>query len=88
VWEDENFDHAQWCLDNFEKYKGDFSDKELVIVRRSLEELAALPQSAWDVEPADYDGRNPDDYPPPEGVEMVKINEVLQKRRWPAGLRI
>ncbi len=73
VWADENFDSAQWCLDNFEKYRGDNSDAALAVVRRSLERLAALPESAWNVEPEDYDDRNPDQYPPPDGVEMVCI---------------
>ncbi len=43
VWSDENFDSAEWCLENFDKYKGDYSDEELTIVKWSLEELASFP---------------------------------------------
>lgn len=43
VWDDENFDSAEWCLENFDKYKGDYSDADLAIVKKSLEELVALP---------------------------------------------
>jgi hypothetical protein len=64
VWEDENFDCAQWCLDHFKQHDTRFTDSELAIVRRSLEELAALPREAWDIVPADYDGRHPENYPP------------------------
>lgn len=71
VWDDENWDSAQWCLDNFGKYSGDYSIEDLAIVRCSLEELASLPQSDWDVCPPDYDGENPVNYPPT--VEMVEI---------------
>jgi hypothetical protein len=71
VWEDENFDCAQSCLDRFKEHDSSFTDAQLAIVRRSLEELAALPQSEWDVEPADYDGQHPENYPPL--VEMVRM---------------
>jgi hypothetical protein len=71
VWEDENFDSARWCLDRFDDYRGDCTDSELAIVERSLVELNALPRSAWDVVPADYDGRHPENYPPT--VEMVHV---------------
>lgn len=73
VWEDENFDSARWCLDNFSKYTGDYSTDELAIVRESLEELVKLPRELLDVEPDDYDGVHPEKFPPPPGVEMVKI---------------
>jgi hypothetical protein len=72
VWNDENFDSAQWCLATFERYSGNYSPDDLLIVRRSLEELAALPQSAWDIEPPEYDGMNPQDYPPT--VEVAKCS--------------
>lgn len=68
VWEDENFDSAEWCLQHFDKYKGNYTKEDLAIVKRSLEELVALPKSDWDVEPKDYDGEHPEDYPP--AVEM------------------
>ena len=71
VWEDENFDCAEACLEDFEKYKGDNGDDELAIVRRSLEELAALPESVRCPEPDDYDGDHPELYPP--SVDVVRV---------------
>lgn len=69
VWEDENFGLADSCIADFEQWKGDYSDKELDIVMRSLRELALLPQSAWDIVPPDYDGEHPELYPPTVDVE-------------------
>ena len=40
VWEDENFDHAQWCLTHFDQ--GDLTAFEADVVRDSLVELVAL----------------------------------------------
>ena len=71
VWEDENWDSARWCLDNFEKYPGDNSAEELAIVRWSLEELEKLPIEQREIEPEDYDGQHPERYPPT--VEVVKV---------------
>ena len=48
VWEDANFESVGWCLDHFDEYRGDYSDDELAIVKQSLRELAALPDSVWD----------------------------------------
>src|SRR3990167_11306752 len=59
VWSDENFDSAEWCLENFEKYVGDYSDKELDIVRRSLVELSDVPINTRDIWPSEYDDENP-----------------------------
>ena len=74
VWEDENFDCAEWCLERFDKHAidSDYSVFELSIVRQSLEELAQLPLEVRCPEPEDYDGIHPDRFPPPENVEMVK----------------
>ena len=71
VWEDENFDSAEWCLEHFDEYKFDHSESDLVIVRRSLEELAALPLEVRDGVPDDYDGEHPENYPPQVEVEKV-----------------
>lgn len=73
VWDDENFGSAQRCLDNFEKYTGYFMKEEMDIVRESLVELAALPESVYDVEPDDYDDEHPELYPPAKGIVMVKV---------------
>jgi hypothetical protein len=64
VWEDENFDMAQWCLDNFDDSFCDKSTEDMEVVRWSLEELLKLPME-YKVEPEDYDGEHPENYPPP-----------------------
>ena len=73
VWSDENFDSAEWCLEHFSEHKGDFSESDLAIVRKSLEELVALSLETRCVEPEDYDDEHPKNFPPPDGVEMVKV---------------
>ena len=75
VWEDENFedDNIAWCLENFEKYKADYSDNDLSVVRWSLEELAKIPEDVRCPEPEDYDDMNPHLFPPHAGVEMVEV---------------
>lgn len=74
VWEDENFarHHVQWCLDNFSKYAGDFSARELAAVAKSLSDLLRLQDSVLEPRP-DYDEEIHDvrDYPPPPGMVMI-----------------
>lgn len=75
VWEDENFDSAQWCLDEFENWKrqwndGRYLDAELEVVRKSLIELVAVPDE-FKHEPEAYDDENPENYPPPEHWIMM-----------------
>lgn len=72
VWSDENWNSAQWCLDNFEDYRGDYSDKELTIVRESLALLIAVPDE-YKYPPEMYDDKNPENFPPPSSWVMVKI---------------
>ena len=72
VWGDENFDQAEWCLEHFEEHKGDYDNFCLNIVRKSLEELTALPLSVKCVIPENYDGEHPELFPPPENIIMVK----------------
>lgn len=66
VWSDENFDgnfeFEYGDLANKVKY-GDWLEGTLEIVKRSLDELAALPDSLK-LPPNEYDGNNPSDYPP------------------------
>lgn len=38
-WEDDNFETAQYCLDNFDDHKGEFSQVELEICRWSLKNV-------------------------------------------------
>lgn len=73
VWEDENWDSVVWCIEHFDECKGDNSEKELEVVRWSLEQLAKIPLKQREIEPNDYDGENPEKYPPPEGVEVVRV---------------
>lgn len=63
VWEDENFDLAQLCLDHFDEHSGTHSEEDLAIVRRSLEQLRDVPNECL-VAPEDYDGKHPENYPP------------------------
>ncbi len=73
VWGDENFDSAEWCLEHFDDDTGDYTVDEMTIVRQSLLELKKLPEEVIDIEPDDYDGEHPERYPPPSGIEMVKV---------------
>lgn len=73
VWSDENWDSVDWCLEHFDENKGENSEADLAVVRWSLEELAKLPLDQIEIEPEDYDGENPEKYPPPPGVEVVKV---------------
>ena len=70
VWEDENWDAAQWCLDHFDEFRGDHSDEDLEVVRWSLEELLKVDKEFMTV-PEDYDGENPQNYPPPANWIMM-----------------
>lgn len=73
VWEDENFDSAEWCLENFEKYKNDnYSEEQHAVVKWSLEELSKIPMEIRCCEPDDYNEENPENFPPPKGLEMVR----------------
>lgn len=43
VWEDENWDFVDWCLEHFSEYPGDNTGEQLAVVRWSLEELRKIP---------------------------------------------
>lgn len=75
VWEDENWDDDSIaaCLKHFDEWKSDFSEEDLAVVRWSLEELAKIPLSQREIEPEDYDGVHPEQYPPAAGVITVKV---------------
>lgn len=66
VWEDENFsrEHVQWCLEHFGEYADGIELSALAEVRQSLEEMLELPDDILCSEPDDYDGMNPEAYPP------------------------
>jgi hypothetical protein len=79
VWEDENWKdkHIESCLHWLKKdkhiYLERYSQKELDICKWSLEELLKIPYEQRDYEPKDYDGEHPENYPPPEGIEMIRL---------------
>lgn len=72
VWSDENFDDVRWNIKECDSssYK-DWRPGVIDIVRRSLQELDNLPQEIRNP-PSEYDGEHPENYPPHEGMEMVK----------------
>ena len=73
VWSDENFDAGsiKGCIKDSQKYRGDLTNEEVASVVRSLNELLAVPEDVRCCEPEDYDGDNPENYPPPQGLKMV-----------------
>lgn len=82
VWEDENWDSTAFCIGECDEwlagrlpnhaYAGQFTPEVLAIIRRSLVELAALPEAVREPCPAGYDGERPERFPPPAGMTMVK----------------
>ena len=77
VWEDENWDFAQSCLDKFDSWvtewnDGMYDEGQLEIVRQSLVDLIQVPEE-FKIEPEGYDDANPQDFPPPSHWVMVKI---------------
>ena len=56
VWDDDNFDCVDWCLENFDEFKGDNSEEDLAVVRWSLEELRKIPlDERWGDDDQDID---------------------------------
>lgn len=76
VWCDENWHLAQSCLTDCDRNLTELDAHALGVVRRSLEQLAALPESEWNVIPDGYDGAHPENYPPLAGVEMVDVRTL------------
>lgn len=69
VWEDENWDSAQWCLDTFDEWVRDWNGErytveQLSVVRESLECLVSV-SDEFKHEPEGYDDENPEAFPPP-----------------------
>ncbi len=73
IWEDENFHLAESQLEKFDSYQHRTGIDELAIVKWSLEELVKIPLDIRCPEPDDYEGENPQDYPPKDDVKMVKV---------------
>jgi len=84
VWEDENFDSAQWCLDNFDEYADDLSEEEKVVVRWSLEQLLLVPAHIINSQPEDYDDEHPENFPPPKDIEWEKYEESPSMAKEPS----
>lgn len=73
VWYAENWDSVDWCIAHFDEHKGDNSEEDLAVVMWSLNELQKLPLQQREIAPPDYDGANPENFPPPVGVVVVKV---------------
>ena len=71
VWEDENFDSAEWCLEHFDDYTEGYTKEEAAVVKWSLQELVKIPIKQRCIEPEDYDGEHPENYPP--DCEVVRF---------------
>lgn len=72
VWDDENFELAEDCLEHFDEWRGERTDAELVVVRWSLEELAKLPLDVRCPAPKEYEeteNADPALFPPKVAVE-------------------
>jgi len=72
VWEDENWAYAEACLADFDQNKSYFSEEELAVVKWSLQELIKIPLPLREIEPDNYDGKNPINYPPEKGINVIK----------------
>lgn len=73
VWEDENWNSAQWCIDHFDEYRRDMTDHEADVVRESLVKLLSVPDE-YKKEPEgfDQDNSDPADFPPPQHWECER----------------
>jgi len=56
----------------FREFYSEYSDHDLEVAKESLEQLLAVPENVRCPEPENYDGENPQSFPPSVGVEMVK----------------
>lgn len=68
VWSDENFGDApvDFCLLECDKYADEMSEDDLRILRESLEALKRI-DILFRTPPSDYDGKHPENFPPPQG---------------------
>lgn len=80
VFADENFgdDPVRFSLaecDKPEEYADRFSAADIAIVARALRKMLEIPEEVRCCEPQAYhaDSDHPEKYPPPPGVEMVKL---------------
>lgn len=68
VWADENFDDGSiaYCLAKCEApdAREDYSPQQIAACRESLFKLKAIPEHVRCCVPADYDGENPENFPP------------------------
>lgn len=70
VWEDENFNSAKWCIENFDKNSDNLNEYEKQVVLESLINLENVPNE-FKTEP--YSGDEPEKFPPPKHWECVKV---------------
>ncbi len=80
VWADENFETSsiEGCLepewfDNPDYWpEREITPDQKRIVRQSLEKLLLVPEEIRCCEPEDYDDEHPENFPPPEGVIVIR----------------
>lgn len=91
AWSDENFDDGsiQFCIDYESEFRMDecfaagagvSQTKALRLTVESLRELLAVPEDIRCCEPEGYDGEHPENFPPPDGIQMVRIDKWRLKR--------
>lgn len=76
VWEEENFDDdsIEWCIneatvENCQKYE--LPPFQMGVISASLKRLLAVQPHVRACEPQDYDGENPENYPPDPLLECA-----------------
>jgi hypothetical protein len=79
VWSDENFEteNIQYCIDHADEHwnQEEVTKEQHDLITESLRELLLIPEEIRCCCPEDYPDDNdadPENYPPPVGLEMVK----------------
>ena len=74
VWADENFntESIEWCIKNIDKYSENMTTQQKQYALEALQELLAIPEELRDPEPEHPDHYEPENYPPPQGMVMVR----------------
>lgn len=77
VWSDHNLEdgHIDACIADAEDriFRKRYSAEELGVAVEALKRLRKVPENVRCCEPAEYKGENPELFPPPAGLVMVKL---------------